>query len=361
MDIKPPKPIHTGSKSASAVQKPGLRRKRIIRSLVAVVIIFIGVGGVLLFRANSILNSITGNNQNVFRTFEHLLARENTQLANEDGRTNIAVLGIRGKNDPHGGLLADAIMIISLNEPTKEIALISMPRDLRAEVPGMRGYRKLNSLNGLGENRDLIEGLELTKSALADITGMEIHYGITLDFEGFKGIIDALGGITVNAAEDFHDPNYDGGITVTQGPTYMDSEKAHKYVWARLTTNDFDRARRQREVINGMKDKAEEKGALRNPLFLLNVLDTLGDNNLKTTMQVEEMKAALREMSKYNLDEMIEKGYDTSLDGPLTSYTDPVAGYLIVPRANDWSELQEDIQSIFTPNIPDEMESVNNF
>lgn len=348
--------------SPTSSQSGASRRKIVFAALLVFVFLLVGSGGFLALRANNLLNSITGKNQNLFQTVQNLFAGESVQLASEDGRTNIVVLGIRGKDDPNGGLLADAIMIVSLNEPTQEIALISMPRDLRAEVPGILGYRKLNALNGLGENRDMIEGLELTKTALEDITGMEMHYGVTVDFEGFKGIIDALGGITVDAAEYFHDPNYEGGITVQQGENFMDSERAHKYVWARLTTSDFDRSRRQREVINGMKDKAEEKGALRSPLFLMSVLDSLGDNNLKTTMSVEEMKAALREISRYNLDEMIEKGYDTAVDGPLTSYTDPTAGYLIVPRSDDWSELQEDIQGIFrTDESSDMSQPVNNF
>ena len=332
---------------APTITPPKSRRKIFSKKIiVAIGTLILVIGATVLFRTNALLNSITGENKDVFQTVRGLFAKEQP-LDNTDGRTNIAVLGIRGKNDPNGGLLADSIMIISLYEPTQEVALISIPRDTRAEIPGQSGYRKLNALNALGENRDMIQGLKLTKRALEEITGLDIHYGITVDFAGFKGIISALGGITVDAAEDFYDPNYEGGISVKKGLNEMDAERAHKYVWARLTTNDFDRSRRQREVINAMKDKAVSSGALKNPMFLVNTLNTLGDDNLKTTMSVSEMGVFLQEIRKYNLDEMIEVGYDTSPNGPLTSTNDPVAGYLIVPRSGDWSELQADIQGIF--------------
>lgn len=318
--------------------------------LISTLLIVVGVGSFFVFRANSIANSITGKQNGLFQNIQGLFAQEQ-ELLNTDGKTNVLVLGIRGKNDPNGGLLADAVMIVSMNEPTGEIALISIPRDLGVKLDSNSGYRKLNSVNALGENRDILSGLELTTSVLEPITGLDIHYGITVDFAGFKGIIDALGGITVNAAQDFYDPNYEGGISVKQGPTFMDAETAHKYVWARLTSNDFDRSRRQREVINGMKDRVMETGALKNPMFLVNTLETLGDDNLKTTMSIAEMRAFLAEIESYNLNEMIEVGYDTSEDGPFTSINDPVAGYLIVPRSGDWDDFQADIQSIFTNPI----------
>jgi anionic cell wall polymer biosynthesis LytR-Cps2A-Psr (LCP) family protein len=181
---------------------------------------------------------------------------------------------------------------------------------------------------------------------LEEVTGMPMHYGVSVDFIAFKGIIDALGGITINAESDFYDPNYDGGIRVKKGLNDLNSDRALKYVQARLTSNDFDRSRRQREVMTAIKDKADKNGSLRNPIFMLNLLENFG-TNVRTTMTVEELRIAADTIGTLDMNNMIQKGYDTSADGPFTSQTLPNIGYVIIPRSGNFTAFQKDIQSIF--------------
>ncbi len=319
-------------------------KKGIIVTIISILVIGLGVFLYVANRVNNTLGDITGERQSIFRTARSLLPGTGNELANTDGQTNIVVAAMRGKDDPNGGLLADSVIILSLDKDTSQAAMISIPRDLRVQIPGESPYMKLNATHAVGYERG--EGIETVMAVLEDISGVDMHYGVTVDFEAFTGIIDALGGVTVNVGQDFWDPNYEGGINVTAGPTYMDSETAKRYVWARMTSNDFDRSRRQREVINAMKDKAMQQGALSNPVFLLNVLDSLGDH-VTTTMSVDEMKAALTTLSEMNLNAIIEKGYDTDPAGPFTSTTDPTLGYIIIPRGGTWAPFQADIQAIF--------------
>ncbi len=329
--------------------------------IVTSILVLIFSGGIIFFifanRANNTLNNITGESNSIFETAKTFLPGKKDLLANENGRTNILILGMRGENDPNGGTLTDSIIILSIDQNTNKAAMISIPRDLRVTIPGYKGFVKLNAAHALGQdNGD--KGLEFAKSTLSETTGMQIHYGATIDFTAFKGIIDSLDGITVDAAEDFYDPNYEGGIRVKKGLNEMDSDKALKYVWARLSTNDFDRSRRQREVINAIKDKAEAKGIFSNPVFLLETLESLG-NHVKTDMSVDEMKSSLDLVGKLDLNSIIEKGYDTSADGPFTSKTDEGLGYIIIPRAGNFSVFQEDIQNIFATVSESENEISN--
>jgi LCP family protein required for cell wall assembly len=302
--------------------------------------------GYMLYRAHSSLNSITGESNNILDVAKTLLPGKEKTLKQDNGRTNIVLLGMRGENDPNGGLLADSIIVVSIQQDTKKIAMISIPRDLRVQVPNYKGYQKLNAAHSLGAEQSPPQGIQYTMQVLEKITGMPMHYGVSIDFIAFKEIIDALGGITVNAASDFYDPNYEGGIRVKQGLNDLNSDRALKYVWARLSTNDFDRSRRQREVISAIKDKAEKTGAINNPVFLVNLLNTLG-NNVKTTMTIDEIKAGVNLIQQFDLNAIIQKGYDTSEQGPFTSQNDPVIGYVIVPRTGDFVEFQQDIQQIF--------------
>ena len=304
--------------------------------------------GYFAYKANKSINNITGENKSIFDTAKSLLVGSaNKELKSDNGRTNIVLLGMRGENDPNGGLLSDSIMIISIQKESKKIAMVSIPRDLRVQVPNTKGYNKLNAAHAIGSQQKPPQGLQYTMKVLEEVTGMPMHYGSSVDFIAFKGIIDALDGITVDAASDFYDPNYEGGIRVKKGLNDLDSDRALKYVWARLTTNDFDRSRRQREVMTAIKDKAEKTGALKNPIFMINLLDNLG-SHVKTTMTVDELKLALETISTLDMNNMIQKGYDTAADGPFTSQTDPVIGYVIIPKGGNFNAFQKDIQNIFS-------------
>jgi len=87
-------------------------------------------------------------------------------------------------------------------------------------------------------------------------------------------------------------------------------------------------------------------------------LESLG-NHVKTDMSVDEMKSSLDLVGKLDLNSIIEKGYDTSADGPFTSKTDEGLGYIIIPRAGNFSVFQEDIQNIFATVSESENEISN--
>jgi LCP family protein required for cell wall assembly len=320
---------------------------RTIWTLVGLFILIAGaVGGGLLLRAQRTLNEITGNNTSIFDTARTLLPGTSVTLKNENGRTNILLLGMRGEGDVHGGLLTDSIMLLSIDSETNKTAMISFPRDIYTGIPGYTGKYKLNEAYSLGRKKSVKDGLESAKATVSQIAGVDVHYAVTVDFKAFTDIIDALDGVTVNVAEDFFDPNYEGGISVKAGPQDMDSDRALKYVWARLTTNDFDRSRRQREVINGVKDKLIGEGYVKKPAFLFGLLESL-EQNIRTDMTPEEMKAMLALADKANLNTMIEKGYDTSPNGPFTSSTSAAGAYIIVPRSGNFTLVHADVQNIF--------------
>lgn len=324
-------------------------RYRMIWTGVFSVIFLSGIllGGALL-RAQKTFNEITGERTSIFDTARTLLPSSQSVLANENGRTNILLLGMRGENDIHGGLLTDSIMMLSVDENTGQAAMISFPRDIYTTVPGYAGKHKLNEAYSLGRQESVQAGLDSAKATVSQIAGVEVHYAVTIDFEAFKDIIEALDGVTVDVAQEFYDPNYEGGIYVQPGQQYMDSDKALKYVWARMTSNDFDRSRRQREVLNAVKDELIAEGYIRKPVFLFGLLETL-EENIRTDMTPEEMRAALNLADSADLGNMIEKGYDTAPDGPFTSTTSDIGAYIIVPKAGDFSVVQAEVQNIFSP------------
>lgn len=351
-------------------KRPKIKNK-FKKIILLLAILVIGGAGYFVYRTNYLIKKISGNSGSIMENVNHFIpfiGQEDLLKGEKDGRINVLLLGMRGADDPHGGLLTDSIMIASIKlteenndcsvasldclsksaEKTPEkIALISIPRDLFVEIPGYSGLYKLNQAHFMGEkSKKEGGGLALMQQTISQITGLPIHYGISVDFKGFKEIIDQLGGVEVDVPRDFYDPNYDGGISVKAGRQTMDADKALKYAQARLTSNDFDRAKRQQLILVGIKEKAMTKDILTNPMKSLSILDSLG-KHLRTDMQLWEMKRFM-ELSNDLNDESktIHKVFDTSPEGLLYS-THINGAYALRPKEDNFDKIKETVITIF--------------
>src|SRR5207244_10638311 len=109
-----------------------------------------------------------------------------TQLKGEgNGRVNILLLGVGGAGHD-GPNLSDTIMVVSIDPKTKDVAMLSIPRDLYVKIPG-HGYGKINAANVYG-------GPTLAARTVANVIGVPIHYYAVIDFSGFKQAVDSVGG-----------------------------------------------------------------------------------------------------------------------------------------------------------------------
>lgn len=194
-------------------------------------------------------------------------------LKQTDGRTNVLILGISGGT--HAGAdLTDTMIILSISPEQKNVALVSLPRDLWSDTL----KDKVNSAYHYGEEKKKGGGFVLSKTVAEDIVGLSIHYAFMIDFSGFQDIIDLVGGIDVNVPASFTDPEFpiagrendpcDGDATFAcryeplhfdQGMQRMNGSRALAYVRSRHAEgdegSDFARARRQQEVLLALKAK----------------------------------------------------------------------------------------------------------
>ena len=97
----------------------------------------------------------------------------------DPNRLNVLLLGLRGENDPHGGLLTDSIMLVSVEKKSGKIALISIPRDLYVKIPGTDTWEKINSAHAYGEEKKRGSGgILYSKAIVSDISGLYIDYAV---------------------------------------------------------------------------------------------------------------------------------------------------------------------------------------
>lgn len=154
---------------------------------------------------------------------------------------NILILGTHGT-------LTDTIMLASVNPELRTMTLISVPRDLY--VNG----RKINEFYTRF-------GVEKLKEVLGKITGLSVDKYVVVNLDSFVEAVDVLGGLTIEVAANLYDTQYPGAndsytiFLVEKGIHKMDGEMALKYARSRKSTSDFDRAKRQQQVLEAFRDK----------------------------------------------------------------------------------------------------------
>ncbi len=364
-------------------------------------LILVIVGGVFAWKTDSVLNKISKGG--LLSSIVHNLPGVKDELKGEkDGRINVALLGMRGENIPGGGTLADVIMVVSVkpgndkNPADTKVSIVSVPRDLYVTVPGAGDKQKINAVHAYGEQKGKGQGLEDMKTILSEVTGIPINYAASINFEGFKQLVNAIGGVDITLDKAFEEPvqfnephvcdsqvftvptgQYEikkyttktgkvkisaqyplctnphtecgGDFKLPSGRQTLTGEQALCFVRSRDTSSDFERAKRQQVVIQLIKDKMTSVGTLSDFSKINGILDALGDN-VRSDMQIWEMQR-FYDLYKQAPDAQIyQRVLEDSEEGLLRYPGESAAGYILVPRKgdNDYSEIHNVIENIFT-------------
>ncbi|HEY3313905.1 MAG TPA: LCP family protein [Bacillota bacterium] len=136
---------------------------------------------------------------------------------------------------------------MSLNPTLKDVRLLDIPRDTRAELPG-HGVDKINAAYALG-------GAALAKASVSKLLGVPIDYYVKIDLTGAAKLIDILGGVdlTIDRPMDYDDPAQDLHIHLSPEPQHLDGEQAMGFVrWRSDGLGDIGRISRQQQFIKAI-------------------------------------------------------------------------------------------------------------
>jgi LCP family protein required for cell wall assembly len=352
----------------AAKKKKKKRGKFFVLKVISVFVILVAItGSIFSYKVLSVSNDVfvqfDDEKSSFFSNIGKLLLADNKKLlGQEEGRTNILLLGMGGEGHT-GAELTDTIMLASIqydDDGNRNVSLVSIPRDLYVEYE--KGYNsKINSVYSIGERNGENQGALLISQVVSKISGVPIHYYVRVDFNGFKKVVDALGGIDVDVERGFIDrqyPTYNFGwqtVEFEKGLQYMDGEKALQYSRSRhgvvtdgegFEGSDFARAERQQRVLEAVKDKAFAVDTVINPKKVNDLLGAVGDH-ARTNVQPWEMMLLLEIARDINKDQIINIVLEHSEDGLLMSSKSNAGAYILLPRAGDYSEIKETIQNIF--------------
>ena len=266
-------PLDRGKRAAPSSGKTGTpgtpkgRRRWVRWTVLALVglLIFFVVWGILGYLSFS--SGVDEANERLPRRAYARLAEHGSMLSDP---ATILVIGTDGGKAPGRGSSkrSDSLLLLRTDPKNHRLSYLSIPRDLRVDIPGF-GSAKVNAANQFG-------GPALTIATVRAFTGLPIHHVIVLDFDDFKELIDALGGVEVNVPKKILSNEFDcpynakrcaewDGWRFAKGKQTLDGRRA--LVYSRIRTNKLDpsdndltRGARQQQVAAAVGDKLASFG-----------------------------------------------------------------------------------------------------
>ncbi len=280
-----------------------------------------------------------------------------------DGRERLNILLI-GADEQGGGHNTDTLITVSIDPVTKQVAMFSLPRDTQyvpippgpaRNVWGRTYGNKINSFfvnnrkrSDLWPGNDRTRGYNALKAVLGELYDLDIKYFVEVNFNGFKKVVDAVGGVTINVQVPIVDDAFPGStgraqrLYIPSGIQHMDGEQALRYARSRNTSTDFDRGARQQRVLLSLREQAD-------PSILLPRLPEL----------VDALKSAVRtDIPLDQIDELL--GLATAVDtanirsfvfAPPLYQREVLTGYWTEPYVD---KIREAIADAFTGDPADQ-------
>ncbi len=324
-------------------------------------IAIIGVGIGLYVWGDQLIARLTGGNSGLFDTLWAMVSEEVPFETDANGRTNVLVFGTEGFNmdgdTGNGGVhdgaqLTDSILVVSFDQKTKDMALLSLPRDLK--VPMACSAGKVNEVfwcnNQDGQHEEA--GAQALMTQISKVTGIDFQYWAHVNWGSVVEIVNTLGGVTVTLDEDIYDYGHTGVVIKAGVPTTLDGIGAVALARARYGTNggDFTRGNSQQKIVEAIAQKVVENGVgLSEAMGLLNIL---GDN-LRTNFSADNIKSGMSLVSGFNpaaIRNVPLADYDNNIFYVNTATINEVS--YVVPSAgqSDYSQIHSYIRQMFSSN-----------
>jgi len=358
--------------SGSSMKQPSNKKSRkhgFSRTLFVILVLILLGGGLLSAKVLKVGQNVLNKERSIFAQLADLIIPGDRKLVGEkDGQINILMAAIGGKGH-EGENLTDTIMIAMIRPQEKQVALLSIPRDLFVRLPGTNSFTKINAINAYKENSNSKkgEGIVALGEKVEEITGLSIHYYARLDFTAFKQIVNQIGGVEVTIPVSFYD--YWHKISFPAGKELMNGDRALSYVRARYVEGpeggDFARAARQQHLLLAIREKIFSANTAFDLRAVSGIMDALGENVI-TNFNLWEFKRGFeifRDIPKDNIHTAVLTTGENGLLAGGTEILDGTPASILRPRAGaeNYGPIQDYVKNIFNAanNVGDNNTSSN--
>lgn len=182
---------------------------------------------------------------------------------------NILLLGIDSSTERESmrmGYRSDSIVVTSVDLDTKEVKMLSIPRDTYTDVPGNKSKDKINHAMAFGGGPKK-KGNQYAIEAVEGLLGINIHYYVTVDMDAVEIIVDTIGGVTIDVERDMDL----GEVILTKGEQKLNGNQTMVYIRNRnVPSGDFARIGQQQRFMIALFQQVKKNGKLSDvvPLYL---------------------------------------------------------------------------------------------
>lgn len=224
-----------------------------------------------------------------------LISAEALQPWSGKERVTILMLGIDQRCDETGPAHTDSMMLVTIDPVGKSAGILSLPRDMWVEIPGV-GQDRINQANYFGELYEYPGGgPALAMETVESLLGIPVDFFVAVNFDAFIEVVDLIGGIDVTVSETIDDTSYPDRcygydpFYIEAGEHQLAGEQALKYARTRATFGgDVDRAGRQQEVVMAVRDKVMQVDSVPQLIGQAPLLWQSFQNNVRTNMTLDE-------------------------------------------------------------------------
>lgn len=244
------------------------KRKKVLSIVLVMMTACVGVFGYLIF--NNVYMTLDAIHKDINET-DKRVGKVNIEKKEP---FSILLLGVDHRTGDRGR--SDSMIVMTVNAKNHSTKMVSIPRDTRTEIIGKGKEDKINHAYAFG-------GVQMSVDAVENFLNIPIDYYLEVNMEGFKDIVEAVGGVDVVNDLDFTF----GGVHFKKGPLHLNGDDALKYARMRKLDprGDFGRQMRQRQVIEAVI----KKGVTVTSLTKYNSILTAIQNNVVTNLNLSEM------------------------------------------------------------------------
>src|SRR2546421_4359050 len=247
------------------ITRKGRVVRRILRSLGLILLVLVVAGAGLFLYTQAKING------------QGVVCSSCSASRDPGGAMNVLVLGSDSRAvldpqdlrhyDPSGadrnsGQRADSIVLLHVDPRSAKAVAIALPRDLRVKAPNGQ-YAKVNGFYN--------QGVSTMVQVVQTFTGLPVNHYVEINFNSFRTVTDALGGVDVRFTRAVNDP--DSGLKQPAGCNLLKGDQALAFVRVRHIDSDYGRIARQQLFVKLMTDKVLSAGTVLNPVKVLNLIN----------------------------------------------------------------------------------------
>ncbi|MFB6469536.1 LytR family transcriptional regulator [Cytobacillus sp. Hz8] len=259
------------------------------------------VGGSYAFYLYKTVEDTVANMQGDYHRDKSDKRDEQVSLSNAKP-FSVLIMGVDERKGDKGR--SDTLIVMAVNPKNQSVKMVSIPRDTRTLIVGKGTQDKINHSYAFG-------GPEMTVNTVENFLDTPVDYYIKINMEGFRDIVNAVGGVTVDNGFAFSQDQY----SFAKGKLNLNGAEALAYARMRHQDpkGDIGREQRQRQVIEGVLEKGANLSSISK---IDDILEVFG-NNVKTDLTFDEMKVIQKNYkeARHHIDQIQIQGNGTRING----------------------------------------------